>query len=218
MEEAGGGTTGSGIDLTTSPFTLNFDDIATALPAGVSVKLSSTATSLGTDGVFSGTQAAWSGTSAGYKNFASATGLTATSDATAQDASTNRALGVRQTSSTGYDPGAAFVFQVDNTAGKTNLSLSFLLQSLDNTIGRTTAWQVDYGFGDSPTTFTIIATSPATITTGPAFASTPVTVNFGSALNNQSGKVWIRIVALTATTGSGSRASTAVDDVKITWQ
>ena len=66
------------------------------------------------------TPTAWNQTSAGLKNFASATGLTATSDATAQNASTNRALGIRQTSSTGYDPGSAYVFQLDNTTGKTN--------------------------------------------------------------------------------------------------
>ncbi|MBV9960876.1 MAG: hypothetical protein JO072_01400, partial [Parafilimonas sp.] len=47
---------------------------------------------------------------------------------------------------------------------------------------------------------------------------TPVTVNFGNALDNQNSKVWIRITTLSATTGSGSRASTGIDDVQITWQ
>ena len=122
--------------------------------------------------------------------------------------STNRALGVKQTSATGYDPGAAFVFEINNTSGKTNLALNFLLQSLDDGIGRTTTWQVDYAIGDNPTTFIPVTTSPSIITTGPTFSSTPVTVNFGNALDNQSGKVWIRIVTLSATTGSGSRAST----------
>ncbi len=209
---------GDGIELTTSPFTLNFDDIASGLPAGVFVKLSASSTSLGTDATYSTDQSSWSNTSSGFKNYASATGLTAASDATSQDASLNRALGVKQTSATGFDPGAAFVFQINNTSGKTNLALNFLLQSLYDGAGRTTTWQVDYALGDNPTTFTPVTTSPSTITTGSTFASTPVTVNFGSALDNQSGKVWIRIVTLSATTGSSSRASTGVDDVTVSWQ
>jgi hypothetical protein len=213
-----GGNSGDAIELNTSPFTLNFDNLAIGLPKGVLVKLSSSSTSLGTDGPFSSTQSSWSNTSSGFKNYASATGLTASSDAATQNASTNRCLGVKQTSATGYDPGVAFVFEINNTSGKTNLTLNFLLQSLDDGIGRTTTWQVDYATGDNPTTFTPVATSPSTVTTGPSFVSTPVTANFGNALDNQSGKVWIRIVTLSATTGSGSRASTAIDDVQFTWQ
>ena len=111
-----------------------------------------------------------------------------------------------------------FVFEINNTSGKTNLALNFLLQSLDDGIGRTTTWQVDYATGDNPTTFVPVATPPSTITTSTSFSSTPVTVDFGNALDNQSGKVWIRIVTLSATTGSGSRASSAIDDVKFSWQ
>ena len=213
-----GGSSGGGIELTTSPVSLNFDNIAAGLPQGVFVKLSSSSTSVGTDGTYHTNQASWSSTSSGFKNYASATGLTSSSDATAQNASTNRALGVKQTSSTGYDPGAAFVFEINNTTGKTNLSFSFLLQSLDDGIGRTTAWQVDYAIGDNPNTFIPVATSPSTLTTDGTFANTPVTVNFGTALDNKTSKVWIRIVTLSATTGSGSRASTGIDDVGISWQ
>lgn len=212
-----GETGAGGIELTTSPFTLDFDNLTAGLPVGVSVKISSAATSLGTDGNFSGSQVAWSNTATGFKNFASATGLTETSDALAQNASTNRALGVKQTGTTGYDPGAAFVFEINNTSGNSNLALSFLLQSSDNSAGRTTTWQVEYALDDNPTTFIPVATSPVTLTTGPLFTNTLVMVNFGSALDDQTGKVWIRIVTLSATTGSGSRASTAIDDVRISW-
>ena len=214
----GGGTGSDGIELTTSPFIVNFDNIAAGLPTGVFVKTASSSTSIGTDGIFSGSQASWSNTSSGFKNYASATGLTAASDATAQNASTNRAFGVKQTGATGFDPGAAYVFEINNTTGKTNFSLSFLLQSLDDGIGRTTTWQVDYALGDNPNTFIPVATSPSTITTGPTFGSTAVTVNFGNALDNNNSKVWIRIVTLSATSGNGSRASTGIDDVNISWQ
>lgn len=220
---AGGGPPpGGGLPLTTSPYTQNFNNIASGLPQGIYVKIGATSTSLATGdmppyGSGLGTPTAWNQTSAGLKNFASATGLTATSDATAQGASANRALGIRQTGTTGYDPGSAYVLLLDNTTGKSNFQLSFALQSLDNSIGRTTTWVVDYGIGDSPSTFTTVSTTPSSITTSNAFGSTTVNVNFGSSLNNQSQKVWIRIVTLSATTGSGSRASTGLDDVSLTW-
>lgn len=215
----------SGLPLTSSPYIQNFDGIATGLPQGISVKIGSTATTLGTgDMPFYpatglGSPTAWNQTSAGLKNFASFTGMTSNSDAAAQGAHTNRALGIRQTSAAGYDPGAAYFLLLDNTTAKTNFQLSFLLQSLDATPGgRTTVWQVDYGLGDNPTTFTSVATTPATLTTNlGTFASVPVTVNFGNALNNLNQKVWIRIITLAATTGSGNRPSTAIDNVQLSW-
>jgi hypothetical protein len=213
-----GGSNSEGIELATSPFQLNFDNIASGLPQGVYVKMASSSTSIGTTGVYSSNQSSWSNTSSGFKNYASATGLNASSSSTEQNAAINRSLGVKQTGSTGFDPGAAFVFEINNTTGKTDLMLSFLLQSLADGIGRTTIWQVDYAMGDNPNTFIPVATLPSTITTGPTFSSTPVTVSFGNALDNKNAKVWIRIVTLSATTGSGSRASTGIDDVQLSWK
>jgi len=214
--------TGSAITLTTSPLTLDFNGIGAGLPTGVFVKLSSTSTSLGTDGTFAAANGLWSATGSGFKNFATYTVGTAASDQAAQDAITNRALGVRQTGTagTGGDPGAAFAFQFANTTGKTNFAMTFNLQSLDNTAsGRTVTWVVDYGFGDNPTTFTTVTTSPAALTTAyGTFSTTPVTLNFGTALNNQNSKVWVRITTLTASSGASNRPSTAIDDVKFTWQ
>lgn len=214
-----------GLLLTTSPYTQNFDGLANGLPQGISVKIGASATSLGTGDmpIFPtaglATATVWNNTSAGVKNFASATGLTASSDATAQAASTNRALGIRQTSAAGYDPGASFLFELTNTSGKNNLQMSFLLQSLDATPGgRTASWTVEYGVGNTPSSFTAVTTVPATLTTNVGtFSSTPVTVNFGTALNNLSQKVWIRIVTLAGTTGSNNRPSTAIDNLQLTW-
>ncbi|MEP6465999.1 MAG: DUF5689 domain-containing protein [Parafilimonas sp.] len=217
VSTSGGSNNNDGIELTSSPVTINFDNISTGLPKGVLVKLSSSSTSIGIDGAFSGSQSSWSNTSSGFKNYASATGLSSSGTSTDQNASLNRALGVKETGSTGYDPGAAFIFEINNTSGKANLSLNFLLQSLDDGVGRTTTWQVDYAIGDNPTTFIPVATSPSTLTTDGTFKSAPVTVNFGNALDNQNSKVWMRIVTLSATTGSGSRASTGIDDVNISW-
>lgn len=217
---AGGGSINLG---TSSPFNINFDNIGTSgLPAGVYGKEGATSLDLGVDGtVFGGNFNAgtvWNNVSAGFKNFASATGLTSSANTATQNAATNRAFGVRQTGAVG-DPGAAFVFQLANTTGKSNLQLEFKLQSLDATaVGRTTTWRVDYGIGLSPSAFSTIATSPALLTTAyGTFSNNTVTVNFGSALNNVTQPVWIRIVTLTSTTGSGNRASTAIDDVKFSW-
>ncbi len=214
----------------TSPYTINFDNLGTAgLPAGVYVKQEATGGFIGNEGSVYNlnflTPTAWNQTSLGFKNFASATGLTSTASSTAQNASTNRALGARQTgtAAVGGDPGYAFAFQLANTTGKTNLKLEFLLQSLDTTgttVGRTTTWRVDYGVGDNPVLFTTTTTVPSTLTSafGPGkFANIPVTVNFGSVLNNINQKIWIRIVTITGTTGSGNRPSTGIDDVKFSW-
>jgi hypothetical protein len=219
---AGGGS----ITLTTSPLIFDFDNIATAgLPAGVYVKENASSIDLGFDGtVYNGnftTPTLWNQTSGGFKNVASATGLTATAT-TQQNTHPNRALGLRQTGSVG-DPGAAFAFLLANTTGKTNLQMEFKLQSLDSsaTTNRTTTWKVDYAIGQSPTAFSTVTTNPTTLTTinggVGSFKNTTVTVNFGSLLNNVNQPVWIRIVALTPATGSGNRPTTAIDDVKFTW-
>ncbi len=221
---SGGGSITLG---STSPFTINFDNIGTAgLPAGVYVKQDATSLDLGNEAtVYNGNfnaGTAWNQTSLGFKNFASATGLASNASSTVQNAATNRALGVRQTGTagTGGDPGAAFAFLLANTTGKSNLQMQFKLQSLDATLpaARTTTWRVDYGIGQSPAAFSTVTTSPATLTSAyVTFSNTTVTVNFGSLLNNISQPIWIRIVALNPTTGSGNRPSSGIDDVVFSW-
>ena len=128
-------------------------------------------------------------------------------------------MGYRQTGSFG-DPGAAFVFLIANTNGKSNLQLEFKLQSLDAVAApaRTVTWKVDYATGLNPGLFSTVTTSPATLTTvNGVYANTTVNVNFGSSLNNSSQPIWIRIVTLAPSTGGGNRPSTAVDDVKFSW-
>jgi hypothetical protein len=215
--------------LGTSPYTENFDGLASGLPTGFSVYTGSTSTSLGNPPTAAqliltpGTATSWTSTTGGFKNFASATGLKSKATVATQTAATNRALGVRQTGSFGdattapATPGTAFVFQAANTTGKTDLALSFKLQSLDSTITRIVTWQVDYGLGTAPTTFTTVG---AGSTTGNSlFTNNTITVNFGSALNNQSGPVTIRITALAASVsnGGGNRPSSAIDDFTLTW-
>jgi hypothetical protein len=224
----------TGISLTTSPLNIDFNGIGTSLPTGVTTRTGATASVLGTivaptltpsTSSTSGTN--WASTGGGFKNVASATGLASGATADEQAAAANRALGVRQTGS--LEAGAAFVFEINNTTGKNNVKMSFLLQSLDITgtltnASRRTTWVVDYATGDNPTSFTTAATvtPSALVTTASKFESTTVNVDFGSTLNNISNKVYIRVVTLTATAGdgvagSGSRATSAIDDVKFTW-
>jgi|GEM_PF-477300 len=204
------------ITLGPSPYNQDFNSIASGLPTGITVRAGATATALGTPQAYSGAAVAWNNTTGAVKNFASATGLTSTSTSTDQNSSTNRSLGIRQTGSLG-DPGGAFVLQLANTSALANFQLVFKLQSLDASSPRLTTWRVDYGFGATPTTFTAAAASGTLTTGGSAFTNNSIFVDFGSSLNNNPNNVWIRIVTLTASTGSGNRASSAIDDISLTY-
>ena len=203
------------VALTGTAYTQDFNGLGSAIPAGFSVYTAATATSLGTAATVAPAAVAWNNTTGAFKNFASATGLTGTAAVADQTAATNRALGVRQTSAFG-DPGAAFVFQATNTTGKKNLTLTFQLQSLDKDITRSAIWRVDYATGANPTTFTTVGSG--TTIGGSTFSNTTVTASFGTALDEQAGPVTIRIVTLVATSGAGSRPSSAIDDFRLTWE
>ncbi|KQM72525.1 hypothetical protein ASE74_23265 [Pedobacter sp. Leaf216] len=203
------------VTLGISPYVETFDGIGTALPAGFSTRVNATATALGTISPFTNTATAWNNGTGAFKNFASATaGATATP--VAQTAATDRALGLRQTAALG-DGSGAFVFQLANTTGKTGFKLSFNLQSVDATSPRTATWRIDYGIGAAPSTFTA-ATTTGTLTTGNnLFTNNVVNVDFGNALDNNANTIWIRIVSLNTTTGSGNRPSTAIDNFNLSF-
>ncbi len=209
----------SQVTLGASPYTETFDNIGSGLPTGFSIYSAATATSLVTPATLTTAATAWSNVTGAFKNFASADGLFYNSTSTAQSASTDRALGVRQTAAVG-DPGAAFVFQAANTTGKTGFKLAFKLQSLDSTSPRLATWIVQYGFGTSPSVYTTVPVGSitGTLTTGGGhFTNYADTADFGSALDNQSQVITIRIVTLTATSGSGNRPSSAIDDFSLIW-
>jgi len=210
------------VTLTSSPYTQDFNSISAGLPLGWTVRTGATNTALGTAGALVTANTAWNSTTGNFRNVAAAAGLNSTSTSTDQNNSTNRALAVRQTGSLG-DPGAAFILQLDNTNGLTNFQLNFKLQSLDGgAAGRTTTWRVDYGFGPTPSSFTSLVSSPATLTTtlaaaGASWGNTDVTLNFASALDNSLSNVWIRIVTVAASTGAGSRPTSAIDEFQLSF-
>ncbi len=177
------------------------------LPTGWGVYTNATASSMGSSVSFSTNQVEWANASGAFKNFASATGLTSSSDATAQNASEDRALGMRQTGSFG-DPGAAFTYSFSTTGTNVDsISLDMMMLSVQT---RSTAWTIQYGLGENPTSFTTLGTwsDPGTWGTTPLVFTTN---DFGTALNNQDDIVF-RVVALTGSTGSNNRDSMGLDN------
>lgn len=215
------------LNLSGSSYTQNFNSLAPSvgLPTGWSVAVDATTTTLGQNVVstkYNANHPTWKTFTNGFKNLASANGITMATyfafynDSLAQANAADRALAVRQTSAVG-DSGAAFILQIANTKNLSNFNLSFQLQSLDTSCPRVTTWRVDYATGSNPTSFTQVATTGTMTTGGKTFTNETITAPFGNALDNKQGTVWIRIVAVTKSTGSGNRATTAIDDFNLTW-
>jgi len=204
------------LSLSGSSYTQNFDNIGNGLPLGWEVDSAATPTAKGVVMAFDTTRTAWAVTTGKFKNFAAKGSFTVNNIPVAtQAAATDRALGLRGVGN--LDSMVAFELQIANTSGLTNFNLAFDLMSLDSTSPRIATWAVDYGFGANPTSFTT-ATANGTLTTGGnTFSSNNITVNFGSALNNQTGPVWIRIIIPHKTTGSGTRTSYGIDNFNLTW-
>lgn len=235
-----GFTANAQFTLTGSSYTQNFDGIGSGLPTGWNVYSASSSTSIGSlsslntascypSYLHSDSICIAEVVVGGFKNFPSADVSSPGDDYcnATPPVYTNRAVGVRQVSPTNashpnLDSGAAFVFEVANTTGLTAFTLKFQLQSFDTSSPRITEWMVDYGFGTAgggiPTLFTPATTTTGTWTTGGhTFSNNSCTVNFGSALDNSSVPVYIRVVTLNYSSGSGNRASTGIDDYLLSW-
>ncbi len=202
------------VTLGTSPYNQDFN--TTTLPTGWTTRTSATANALGTS-VTPVTTNTWASTTGEFRFVASAKSpLTSASLTATQNAATDRCLAVKPTGSFG-DPGQAFTFQISNTTGMTNFSITFNAQ-LSDVQGRTTIYRVEYGLGTTPSTWTLVGSTftDLSINSG-AWGNSNITRSFGTALDNQSGNVWIRISCLVAATGSGSRCTFGIDDVNLSW-
>ena len=209
----------SQIVLTGVNYTQTFDSISNGLPVGWSIYTNATATNAGGAASLVSNQSTWSSTAFGFKDLASSVSNSGTNFAGAestatQNATTNRCLGIRQTSGVaGGDPGAAFVLRLQNTLGFSQIQLGIDFQML-SVQGRSTTWRVDYGFGSNPNNFTAVGTNyddPG------VFGSTHRVYSFGGYIDNQPEMVWIRVVALNAATGSGSRDTFGIDNAQLTY-
>ena len=156
--------------------------------------------------------------SGGFKNYPSARVINSGLNfcAATPPSFSNRALGLRQVSSTSSsfpdsgDPGGTFLLTLSNTINRFGFKATFWLQSLDTSSSRTTPWTVDYGFSTTGP-FTAVTPTSGTMTTGgKTFSNNLITIDFGSAIDDKTSKVYIRIIS-GSSTGSGNRASTAID-------
>jgi hypothetical protein len=205
------------LTLVGTNYTQNFDSISNGLSAGWSVRIDATATNLGTITTnFNASGKTWGDRTGEFGNCASIMGNSGTNftggeSTTTQGNCTNRALAVRQTGSFG-DPGAAFVLQIANTAGLSNLTFNVDLDMLRVNPYATT-WTIQYAVGDAPSSFSTLGDYP-----DPGmFGATTLTYNLGADADNSTENVWIRIVALSSAVGSGSRDTLGIDNFSLSW-
>jgi hypothetical protein len=198
------------LTLSGSSYNETFDGLNTAIPTGWTVRTTATVLTRGTAQAFSTTQGDWASTTAAFKNYASSEGLISSSNIAAQNASTDRALGIRQSGSLG-DPGASFELEIANTLNKTGFGLQFKNQILSNQT-RSTTWTAQYSTNGGT-----LWTTLGTFTDPGAFGSTAASYSFGTGLDNVAGTVLIRVVALTGSTGTGSRDTFGIDDFVLSW-
>lgn len=205
------------VTLNTSPYTENFDGIGAGLPAGFNLYANYITVAPGT--LNSATSVSWVATGGQFANFAAAT-LGSSATTVQQAAATDRALGIKQTGAFG-DAYAAFVFKVANTQNKTGFKLDFDLQSLNpgTTAGRTTTWSILYKIGNASswTTLSSAAVSGTNTTALNVFSNNHITADFAALLDNSSDSVVIAIASAAATTGSGSRPTTGIDNFSLSW-
>ena len=199
------------VGLTAGGYAESFDGLGSGLPPGWSARTGASASALGSPATFDGAPYAWSSTGGGFHNYASTDGLGAGATAAQQAAASDRALGVRPTGTSG-DPGAAFVLQVADTLGYQDFTVSWSFHLVDEE-GRQGSWTLDYALGGNPAAFTSLHTFGRD-----TWGSQLESVALPAAVNDQAQPLWIRLAALTPTTGTGSRDSVAVDDFRLAYR
>ena len=193
----------------------NFDELSNGLPPGWSVYQSATSGSVGVPVAFSSSIVSWANLTGGFRNVASATGLSSTATAIQQAAHPNRALGWRLTNSFG-DPGASIVFKISNTLFRESLSFSVDHLLLDPQ-GREYSVVVQYSVDEGQVWQTLGSFTLPMNADSRDWGSTSSLYSLGADANNQSTPVWIRFAVLSASSGSGSRDVYAIDNFSLSW-
>lgn len=208
---------GAQLTLTGTNYFQDFNAIAGGLPPGWSIRVNATTSSLGIVTANYNAGKTWADLVGEFGNCASTVSNSGTNflggePLGIQANCTNRALAVRQTAAFG-DPGASFVLQITNTIGLSNLVFAVDLEMLKVNAYSTT-WTIQYAIGNSPNSFVTLGTyaDPG------VFGATRETFHLGADASNCSSNVWIRIVALTAASGStGSRDTFGIDNFSLSW-
>jgi hypothetical protein len=200
------------IVLSGSNYTQDFNDLESGLPSGWSIHSGATSSSVGSALEFNATKKSWGDTETVFKNYASAnnSGATSASTATAQANFLDRALGIRQGAAP-LDPGAAFVAHLTDTKGLQSFELALDLQML-SVQSRSTTWTIDYRIGDSGSFVPLGSYADPGV-----WGSTREAFSFGNLLDDQSDSVFIRVAALSPSSGSGSRDSFGIDNFSLTF-
>lgn len=191
------------VTLPSSPatsYTEDFDGMGTSgttPPTGWTVRTGASSSSRGSSASSVTAASNANGTTGTFYNYPSAS------------PGSGRSLGIRQSGSFG-DPGAAFELALTNTSGRTNFSMS-IDHLILNDQTRTTTWTVQYSTNGGTSWTTIGTFAGTTATAGNASYS------FGTGLDNKASAVYIRIVTLSSSSGSGSRDSYGIDDFSLTW-
>lgn len=203
--------------LTGTNYCQNFDGLDSGLPAGWMITTNASETFAGSPVSFATSHVSWGNGTGAFGNYASTTNnngaaFTGSETPTVQSACTNRSLGIRQTASFG-DPGAAFILNLTNTTGMANFQLSLDLLMLYELAPHSNVWTLDYAVGNNPGLFTPLATfaDPG------VFGGTHTNISLGPALDRKGSNVWIRLVALSASAGTGSRDAFALDNFSLSW-
>jgi adhesin HecA-like repeat protein len=224
------------IVLSGTSYQQTFDSIGSGLPTGWNVATGATASANGVlitgfpklnlgQAATDQTSNQWSTGTGVFHNYAAMTNAStgiglptttpyATPGGLTQTGTVNRALGLTPTSA--MEPGGAFIATIANTTGLNAFSLNFDLTDFGTFLvgsRRTNTWSIDYRIGGAGA-YTAVGTfqTSALLFPNPSLAGTNLTFSFGAALDNQSGTVEIRVVQLTASTGSGNRDSLAIDN------
>ena len=214
------------IALTGTSYTNAFDTIEAdgGTPGEWFTYTAATATAPGTIATwglanYSASSNTWRTTSGRFANQASTfsylggTNFTGAESTAIQQAEPNRCLAVRQVSAT--DTGAAFVLKIADTLDRKNFVMTLDSLNLDPTSPRTATWTVDYGFGTVPSIFVPLTTFANAVSN---FSTIRRTITFpNGTIDNNAGPVWIRIVVLSPTSGSGNRQTSGLDNIGLTW-
>ncbi len=206
------------VNIGAGTYTENFNTLAVNQePApGWDIRLGASDSSIGTFAsrrrlLAFGAPVAWSDQGGGSRNLSS-NNIPQTSDAAAQAANPNRALGFSQSFTLG-NPGAAFNFNFSSTGIlMDSVTIDLLLL---NDVANSTTFSLGYGLGANPTSFTTLATWSDLDVAG-GWGSTTFTfdrADFGSDLDDQS-QAWFRVFAVTTVNQDGS-AENAFDQVAV---